>query len=427
MERFSSGRLLRSFAFASCIAFSSAWIAPAHAQISNFWNEKFAQPGETPAAQMQLRLGSAVAAAGGRVVTVGGHSVYAFGQNSVGQWTQTAKITAPDAGILTGPIVFDGTSMLVRGYTPAQVSVVYSYTYDGSRWRAVGIIKGVAEFGRSMALDGCTALISSSPEEGAPASSPHAFVHYFDRCRTGQWTYVNSIYSPTTTEAAYERFGASVAVSGNTALIGAPNSGPYGRAYYYTKTGDVWSFKQAIEETGAQKHWGFGKTVALSNNLALVAAEYRDEERYHDGMVIAFGTNGTTWTQVGPVTFYQPVETLGYVDFGRRIIITPNYVYVTAPGVWSPRHQNSGTVYVFRRSGPTGLLAPYHVQPWMPLPPGTPPEAQGPYGGGHFGADIAVAGSNLFVGSPTRHVENKALLVNGLLSIYEVPPYTAPP
>ncbi len=111
---------------------------------------------------MQARLGSAVVAANGRVLAVGGSSLGEFAKNSAGQWTQTAKIVAPDAGVLTGPVVADGSTLLIRGYTPAQTSVVYSYSYDGTKWRGVGILKGSAQFGTAIALDGCSALISST-------------------------------------------------------------------------------------------------------------------------------------------------------------------------------------------------------------------------------------------------------------------------
>jgi len=433
MECSFRGRSIRRLVYASCIVLSSALSAAAQAQVSHYWNEKFAKPSETT-----LHLGSAVAAGGGQVVAVGSGTAYSFAMNSSGEWTQTAKIVAPEAGILTGPMEFDGSNLLVRGYTPAQVSVVYAYTFDGSRYRAVGILKGAVQFGAAIALDGCTALISSTNDSwraNEPGESPRAFVHYFDRCRTGQWTYINTLPQPNGAQSANDMYGTSIAVSGNMALVGAPNvgwtaaTGSYGVVYYYTRSGDTWSLKQNIEETGTDRHRGFGKTVAISNTLALIAASFKDEERGYDGTVIAFGTDGTTWTQVGPVTFYESPENGGYDDFGRKIVIKPDRVYISAPGHSQLCcYYGSGIVYAFMRSGPSGLLPSVNkLQPWAPLAPGVPPEAQYTYQAGHYGADFAVSGANLFIGSPERHLENKLPLVNGLLSVYEAPPYTPPP
>jgi hypothetical protein len=393
----------------------------------NQWNEKFAQSAESPTAQMQLRLGSAVAAGGGQVLAVGGTSVYAFKMDAGGQWAQTAKIVAPDSGILTGPIAFDGTNLLVRGYTPAQVSVVYGYNYDGARWRANAILKGAAQFGVAIALDGCTALISSTWEDrdiSGPAGT-RAFVHHFDRCRTGQWTFVTSLYSPGTQEySSLERFGASVSLSGNTALVGAPRAGVYGRAYVYTRSGDTWTLKQQIEEAVPEneRHHNFGTTVAISSDLALVSAAARDEMRETDGTVIVFGTNGTTWSQVGPLIPVKPFDYPPYAGYGKKIIITPNYVFASAPEDWTAQG-GVGVVFAFKRSGGT-TFAPgtWWLEPWQPLPPGAPPEAQARYGFGHYGADFAVADSTLVIGSPTRFVEGKPLLEKGLVSVYEIPP-----
>src|SRR5262245_50509904 len=64
----------------------------------------------------ELQLGKQVGAGGGQVLSVGGNAVYAFQQNADGAWAQTAKLTAFDSGVLTGPIAFDGTYALIRGY-----------------------------------------------------------------------------------------------------------------------------------------------------------------------------------------------------------------------------------------------------------------------------------------------------------------------
>jgi nucleoside-specific outer membrane channel protein Tsx len=73
---------------------------------------------------------------------------------------------------------------------------------------------------------------------------------------------------------AGDGFGASVAISGTTAIVGAPvYSKAAGRAYVFAKTGSVW--KQAAELKGSDTvaNNDFGYTVAISGTTAVVGAD----------------------------------------------------------------------------------------------------------------------------------------------------------
>ena len=392
-------------------------------------------------ASAQLRLGTHVAAGNGRVLSVGGNSVYVFGQNTAGEWTQTAKLSAYDSGVLTGPIAFDGTYALVRGYTPARAAVVYSYIHEAGRWRALGVLKGTKGFGRAIGLDGCTAMISSNTEDGAAElpTGERGYVHYFDRCRTGTWTWINSIPAPVDNTA---RFGASLALSGADLLIGAPYETGVGRVYYYTRSGDTWQLKQTIvpnvvsDNTYNAPHTqsAFGSTIAINNGLALIrmAKEYANWQQSlaREGVVLEFTLTNGLWTQVGQLEPAENVESMNGRDlFGARIAMTPTWVFIAAPGDFGLRYVSynerlTGSVYAYRRNGNQLQLVEKMTGGTFVRP--DPPfddtiQLVGGQMGSHFGQSVAVLGNQLVVGWPLKSPADAPPLETGGTTVFQLP------
>ncbi|MGP0007071.1 MAG: hypothetical protein ACLPTB_19590 [Acidimicrobiales bacterium] len=64
-------------------------------------------------------------------------------------------------------------------------------------------------------------------------------------------------------------FGSAVAVSGNTAVVGAPCHGPYGRAYVFTRTATAWKQVAELRPSGAAGSC-FGSAVAVSGSTVVV-------------------------------------------------------------------------------------------------------------------------------------------------------------
>ena len=386
----------------------------------------------------QLRLGAHVAAGGDKILSVGGNAVYVFGQNTAGDWIQTAKLTAYDSGVLTGPIAFDGTYAMVRGYTPAQRSVVYYYIYDAGRWRALGALKGTKGFGQSIALEGCTALISSSYPEGGNFVPPDdkTYVHFFDRCRTGSWTWITSFSSPAS-DGALNRFGASIALSGNEALVGAPD---IGRVYYFVRTGDLWQLRQTLTGTvtwdqplNEPLHQdAFGGSVARQGNVALIrmAKVYKQwrDVKAREGIVLQFTLANGMWTQTGQMEPVPNPERIGGWDrFGDRIILTPTWAFITAPGIVglhsdSIEREEQGNVFAYPRSGTSFLEAEQMTGgPYVTSPDGDLVAMSG-QDGSYYGQDIALMGNTLVVGWPLKRPDlNSPELKTGATAVYQVP------
>ncbi len=92
--------------------------------------------------------------------------------------------------------------------------------------------------------------------------------------------------------AANDIFGTSAALSGDTALIGAYGRNGYtGAAYVFVRSGGSWSQQQELLASDGASGDMFGSSVALSVDTALVGAEG------HTGAAYVFVRSGSSWTQ----------------------------------------------------------------------------------------------------------------------------------
>lgn len=142
--------------------------------------------------------------------------------------------------------------------------------------------------GYSIAMSGDT-LVVGAPQEGGNGNGPDntnnrprsGAAYVFVR-KAGGWQ--QQAYLKGDNAAANGLFGASVALSGNTIAIGAPNHGDHaggvlGRAVYvFSRTGEVWEQEAYLGGRWQQLYGWFGLSVALSGDTLLVGApaENRD-------------------------------------------------------------------------------------------------------------------------------------------------------
>ena len=129
------------------------------------------------------------------------------------------------------------------------------------------------QFGFAVALSGDTALVGAEHEATAGTESGGA-AYVFTRSG-GSWTQQAELVA-SDGAADYDYFGYSVAVFGDTALVGAPSdaiAGEAGAAYVFTRTGTTWTARQKLTAVDGVAGDKFGVAVALSGEeTALVGA-----------------------------------------------------------------------------------------------------------------------------------------------------------
>ena len=178
----------------------------------------------------------------------------------------------------------------------------------------------------------------------------------------------------TGTGAAEDRFGASVALSSDTAIIGSPGDDTptgvdAGSAYVFLRTSSLWGLQAQLRPATPAANAAFGSQTAVSGNTALVATTTAS------GGVIAFVRSGTTWTQ-------QAVLNSGFeATFfpAASISLSGDTALVGTPA--------AERAYVFTRTGAT----------WSHS---ATLQASGSQSGDLFGSAVSVSGTTSVIGAP---------------------------
>lgn len=227
-------------------------------------------------------FGSAVAVNGNEILVgspgnpggTGTTAAYVFTETN-GTWTQTAELAPPpNSGQFASAVALNGATALVGAYQTAnKTGAAFVFTESGDVWNQTQVLTASdgAEgdrFGAAVALSGDTALI------GAKAAAPAGAVYVFTDSG-GTWTQVQKLTGSGDSGGAY--FGQSVSLSGTTALIGAPlaNVGAnrdQGTAYLFTDIGGTWSRVQKLTASDGAVNYYFGYAVALDGDTSLVGA-----------------------------------------------------------------------------------------------------------------------------------------------------------
>jgi hypothetical protein len=238
-------------------------------------------------------------------------------------------------------------------------------------------------FGVSIAISGNTALVGATTAHHRTGAA-----YVFTRGNRG-WTQQARLVA--SDGVARDNFGFSVALSGNTALVGAPNRGirgipisqGMGAAYVFTRTGTTWT-QQALltRTTDSSSSDFFGFSVALSGQTALVGVPGDGGSR---GAVFAFTRTGTTWIQQSEFTGSNSEQENA---FGSSVAFSGHTAVVGAPQQGSVKTGAfTGEAYVFTQTA-TGfrqqaiLRAPHRLS------------------GDVFGRSVALSGTTALVGAP---------------------------
>ena len=146
-----------------------------------------------------------------------------------------------------------------------------------------------------------------------------------------------------------DRFGTSIAINGNTAVVGAVfddvgANNDQGSAYVFVRSGNGWTFQSKLVATDGAPGDRFGWRVAISGDTIVVGANGDDSAR---GSAYVFGRNGSAWSQQAKLTASDGAAT---DQFGWGLGLSGDTVVVGAPGD-TINGVMRGSAYVFVRSG----------------------------------------------------------------------------
>ncbi|MCI0713486.1 MAG: hypothetical protein L0154_25240 [Chloroflexi bacterium] len=313
-------------------------------------------------------------------------------------WVQQAKLVASDGGAddrFGTAVSINRDTAIVGAFLDeclagADCGSAYVFTRSGSMWsqQAKLTANDAAAndfFGIAVAVDGNTALVGAQGDDCMAGTSCGA-AYIFTR-NGSTWTQQIKL---TANDAANDLFGASVALDGSTALIGAyanacPAGGNCGSAYVFTGSGSVWTQQANLTASDANTGDLFGVSVAVDANTAVVGARLDDcaAGGVDCGSTYVFTRSGTAWSQQAKLTASDGVAS---DNFGTSVGLAGNIAVVGAEWDNCPGGGFCGSAYVFSRSGST----------WTQQAKLTANDAAG---GDLFGVSVALSGTTALVGA----------------------------
>ena len=341
-------------------------------------------------------------------------AVYVFTRSGT-TWSQQAYLKASNtnAGDLFGHSVsLSGDTLAVGAYYEAsgatgvngsqsdnsasESGAVYIFTRSGTTWSQQAYLKasntGTSDlFGDSVSLSGDTlavgAIYETSSATGVNGSQSDnstarsGAVYVFTRSGTN-WS--QQAYLKASNTGAYDLFGDSVSLSGDTLAVGAAgeassatgvngsqsdnSEGASGAVYVFTRSGTNWSQQAYLKASNTGTRDYFGDSVSLSGDTLAVGAfiesssatgvngSQSDNSATRSGAVYIFTRSGTNWSQQA---YLKASNTDAGDLFGSSVSLSGDTLAVgaksessSATGVNGNQKDNgadgSGAVYVRR-------------------------------------------------------------------------------
>ncbi|NRD20719.1 hypothetical protein HNV08_11725 [Winogradskyella eckloniae] len=265
------------------------------------------------------------------------------------------------------------------------VSAAY-LTLNAQNWNE--IIKATASdaategrFGYSVAIDGNYAIVGAYLNDDAGSNSGSAYIFM----RSGN-TWTEQAKLTASDAAANDFFGFSVAIAGDYAIVGAYGNdaaGPSsGSAYIFVRSGNSWAEQAKLTASDAAANDFFGFSVAIEGDYAVIGVHQNDDAGPESGSTYIFVRSGNSWTEQTKLTASDAA--LGDY-FGYSVAIDGNYVIVSAR-LNDDAGSSSGSAYIFVRSGNS----------WTEQTKLTASDAAL---GDYFGYSVAIDGNYAIVGA----------------------------
>jgi hypothetical protein len=307
-------------------------------------------------------------------------TAYVFGL-APGGWTLEAELQAPSTALygFGTSAAASGATVVVGSPDDSQTGAAFVYTRGDGSWPETARLEpddsNTDAFGEALAFDGDRIAV------GAPRGHGSAYLY------TGSgssWPEEEHLVPSASSDG--DSFGSSLALDGDTILVGAPGANVdievgAGLAFVFVNTGSGWVEQAALEAPLPLAGAGFGASVALRGDTALVGTYYAMSGAQH---VCVFRRTGTLWSLETTLDF-DGAGTESYVG-ALAISDDENMIAIGMP----TQAVGSGRVMTYVRVGAGWQVARTFVDDG----PGNPGGVDG------FGSALKFLGDSLLVGAP---------------------------
>ena len=320
-------------------------------------------------------------------------SAYVFSRSG-SLWSQQSKLTATDGALndeFGYAVAVSGSTILVGAHSRgSSTGYAYAFTFAAGAWTQQAKITATDAaqgdyFGWSVALEGDTALIGAPGDDVSSAfeqGSAYVFV------RAGVlWTQQAKLSAAD--GAGNDQFAWKLALSGDTVLVGAHfdsvgTAVKQGSAYAFTRSGGVWSQQAKLVAADGLRDDEFGYGLALSSDTAIIGAPFDDVGGNADqGSAYAFTRSGAAWSQQ---TQFNTGAGASDQQFALAIAVSGNTALAGARFEKVGNNLRQGAVYVYTRSANVWAQSARLV-------------ASDGDVGDNFGNDVAISGDTALIGA----------------------------
>lgn len=279
-----------------------------------------------------------------------------------GVYTQQQRLTASDGNTGMGlSVAISGNTAVVGARTDAGLrGSAYVFVRSGTTWtEQQKLIPSHASpeaslFGYSVAISGDTIVVGAMASL-ITGSTGRGSAYVFVRSGTN-WTEQARLLAPDAGgEGINFQFGRSVAVDGDMAIVGANGAGPNfrGAAYVFARSAGVWAFDQRLAASDGADNDFFGYSVALAGQTVIIGSFADDDGGEASGSAYVYVRNGT-WSEQQKLVPSDPIPS-GH--FGISVALSGETAVVGSMPLDNFIDPTQGSAYVFTRSGGTWAQA----------------------------------------------------------------------
>jgi hypothetical protein len=271
-------------------------------------------------------------------------------------WDQVAKLVAADGAAndyfgvsvsISGDYAIVGAPFDDDNVTDS--GSAYIFKRDGTTWTQQAKLTAADgavgdSFGYSVSVSGDYAIVGAYGDDGSGGSSGSAYIFYYNGT-----TWIQQAKLLASDSGADDCFGLSVSIDGDYAIVGAYLGGWWdsGLAYIFKRSGTNWSQQATLTASDAALSEKFGFSVSISGDYAIVGAYGDDDDGTNSGSAYIFERSGTSWSEQVKLTAADGGES---DMFGYSVSVSGDYAIVGAYGD-DDNGSDSGSAYIFKRDG----------------------------------------------------------------------------
>ena len=325
-------------------------------------------------------------------------------------------------GVAVASVPSVTTSLTVNGLTPESTSVISVQAFDAAGNESnngplVSVVTTPAEpvneilkllasepgvndeLGTSVAVSGNTLVAGAIGDDDGAFDAGAVYVYVSD----GLGGYVQQQKLTASDPASSDKFGTSVAIDGDTLVVGMPlddDAGSIsGSAYVFTRINSVWTQQAKLVASDAAASEEFGLDVAIQGDLIAIGAKVEDADLNNNGAVYIYTRSGEVWSEETKILANDRAagDRLGHsVDLSGNTLIASAIGVDGYPATLGTTEFNEGAAYIFVRTSPgvweqQARLEPSHED--------DADEGNNPGLDEEFAFDVAIDGDTAAIGA----------------------------